>query len=48
MIRQITWLCVFVEGVVIVGSILLTFGIEPISRIERNGTPVTCCGMALR
>ncbi len=28
MIRQIPWLRVFVEGVVIVGSILLAFGIE--------------------
>ncbi len=28
MTRQIPWLRVFVEGVVIVGSILLAFGIE--------------------
>ncbi len=28
MTKQIPWLCVFVEGVVIVGSILLAFGIQ--------------------
>jgi len=36
--RQIPWLHVFVEGVVIAGSILLTFGIE--TRLdESQGLP---------
>ncbi len=41
MTRQIPWLRVFGEGLVIVVSILLAFGIEAwwAERLKRNGAP---------